>query len=69
VQPHRQQRPGFGSVTSRACEGYSLLCYAGAGGGPTLIDMEGHVVHAWQYSSRRTKNMVRGLGATGVLAT
>ena len=34
-------------MTGKACEGYTLYCYAGPQGKPTLIDMAGQVVHQW----------------------
>ena len=38
-------------MIGKPCTGYTLLCYAGPEGRPTLIDMLGEVVHQWSIAS------------------
>ncbi len=47
-------------MTGKQCPGYTLLCYAGADGGPTLIDMDGQVIHTWPVSGGAALNLPNG---------
>ena len=40
-------------MIGKPCAGYTLLCYAGPEGSPTLVDMLGRVVHTWRADPER----------------
>ncbi len=47
-------------MSKRYCEGYTLFSYAGPGGNPTLIDMDGKVVHTWSIPAQWVKMLPGG---------
>jgi len=47
-------------VNKRTCEGYTLFSYAGPGGNPTLIDMDGKVIHTWSIPGQWVKMLPGG---------